>query len=360
MQALLVLEDGSIFKGKAFGAVGESCGEVVFNTGMTGYQEVLTDPSYCGQIVVMTYPLIGNYGINKDDFEAHKSYVRGFIVREICDKPSNWRSSAGLDEFLAREGVIGISNIDTRALTKKIRNNGTMRGIITTEKADPAELLAKVKQTPHITGQQFVPMVASKEVYTVPGSGPRVVLVDFGAKQNIVRCLSSRGCEVVVVPPSIKAGDIAALNPDGLMLSNGPGDPIDVPYAVETLRTLINKLPIFGICLGHQVLGLALGGKTFKLKFGHRGANHPVKDLTSGRVFITSQNHGFAVDADSLPQDAAVSHINLNDNTVEGIKHKTLPIISVQYHPEAAPGPEDSEYLFDTFLENIKSKKGER
>ncbi|MBM7855140.1 carbamoyl-phosphate synthase small subunit [Desulfohalotomaculum tongense] len=354
MQALLVLEDGSVFKGKAFGATGQRFGEVVFNTGMTGYQEILTDPSYCGQIVVMTYPLIGNYGINKEDFEAKKSYVRGFVVRENCDKPSNWRVSSRIDEFLAREGVIGISGIDTRQLTKILRNHGTMRGIISTEEQDPAVLVAEAKAAPHLTGQRLVPTVATREIYTVPGEGPRVALVDFGAKQNIIRCLNNRGCEVVVLPPDTAAEDILSLNPAGLMLSNGPGDPVDVPYAVETVKKLIDKLPIFGICLGHQVLGLALGGKTYKLKFGHRGANHPVKDLATGRVYITSQNHGFAVDAGSLPGDVEVSHINLNDNTVEGLRHKHLPVYSVQYHPEAAPGPEDSEYLFDVFMELLE------
>ncbi|MEW6696022.1 MAG: glutamine-hydrolyzing carbamoyl-phosphate synthase small subunit [Bacillota bacterium] len=353
MNAYLVLEDGTVFTGKAFGATGRQWGEVVFNTGMTGYQEVLTDPSYCGQIVVMTYPLIGNYGINKDDFEAKSSFVRGFVVKEECDRPSNWRVSNKIAEFLAREGVIGISGIDTRALTRRIRNHGTMRGIISTEAVDPGELAEQAKNCPHISGQELVPTVATKEVYTVPGGGHRVVLMDFGAKANIVRCLNNRDCEVVVVPPATGAAEILALNPKGIMLSNGPGDPTDVPYAIETVRQLIGKLPLFGICLGHQIIGLAVGGKTYKLKFGHRGANHPVKDLASGRVYITSQNHGFTVDKDSLPPDMEVSHINLNDNTVEGLCHKNLPVFSVQYHPEAAPGPMDSEYLFDRFLANI-------
>ncbi|RYD04650.1 carbamoyl phosphate synthase small subunit [Desulforamulus aquiferis] len=355
MQALLVLEDGTVFTGKAFGATGEQWGEVVFNTGMTGYQEVLTDPSYCGQIVVMTYPLIGNYGINKDDFEAKRSFVRGFVVKEECDRPSNWRVSNKIDEFLAREGVIGISGIDTRALTRRIRNHGTMRGIISTQITDPAILIEKAKNTPGISGQELVPTVATKEIYTVSGEGHRVVLIDFGAKANIVRCLNNRQCEVVVVPPTTSPEEILAMNPKGLMLSNGPGDPTDVPYAVKTVNSLIDKLPVFGICLGHQIIGLAVGGKTYKLKFGHRGANHPVKDLASGRVYITSQNHGYTVDKDSLPSDMEVSHINLNDNTVEGLRHKSLPVFSVQYHPEAAPGPMDSEYLFDRFLDNINN-----
>lgn len=354
MQAYLVLEDGTIFSGNAFGATGEQWGEVVFNTGMTGYQEVLTDPSYCGQIVVMTYPLIGNYGINKDDFEAKSSFVRGFVVKEECDRPSNWRVSNKINEFLAREGIIGISGIDTRALTRRIRNHGTMRGIISTEELDPQILIEKANNSPQISGQQLVPTVATKEIFTVAGSGPRVVLMDFGAKSNIIRCLNNRGCEVIVVPPTTSATAIMDLNPSGIMLSNGPGDPTDVPYAIETVKDLMGKLPIFGICLGHQIIGLAFGGKTYKLKFGHRGANHPVKDLISGRVYITSQNHGFAVKKESLPKDVEISHINLNDNTVEGLYHKHLPIFSVQYHPEAAPGPMDSEYLFDRFLNNIK------
>ncbi|CCO07208.1 glutamine-hydrolyzing carbamoyl-phosphate synthase small subunit [Desulforamulus hydrothermalis] len=353
MQAYLALEDGTVYAGTGFGAGGEQWGEVVFNTGMTGYQEVLTDPSYCGQIVVMTYPLIGNYGINKDDFEAKSSFVRGFVVKEACYRPSNWRVSNKIDEFLARQGIIGIAGIDTRALTRRIRNYGTMRGVICTGAVDPRELVEKAKSCPPISGQELVPTVATKEIYTVPGSGPRIALLDFGAKANIIRCLNNRGCEVIVLPPTTAAADILALNPQGVMLSNGPGDPTDVPYAIQTVKQLIGQLPIFGICLGHQILGLAVGGKTYKLKFGHRGANHPVKDLVSGRVYITSQNHGFAVAAESLPPDVAVSHLNLNDNTVEGLCHKYLPVFSVQYHPEAAPGPMDSEYLFDRFLANI-------
>lgn len=354
MKAHLVLEDGSIFTGTAFGATGEQWGEVVFNTGMTGYQEVLTDPSYCGQIVVMTYPLIGNYGINLDDFEAKRSFVRGFIVKEECSNPSNWRVSDKINEFLAREGVIGLWGIDTRALTRRIRNQGTMRGFISTLEVHPQVLVEKAKNAPQISGQEFVPQVATREIFTVSGNGPRVVLLDFGAKANIIRCLNNRGCEVIVVPPTTSAKDIMAMKPSGLMLSNGPGDPTDVPYAIGTVRELVGKLPIFGICLGHQILGLAMGGQTFKLKFGHRGANHPVKDLATGRVYITSQNHGFAVTKESLPKDVEVSHINLNDQTVEGLRHRFLPVFSVQYHPEAAPGPMDSEYLFDQFLSNIQ------
>jgi len=355
MKALLVLEDGSFFEGISFGASGECFGEVVFNTSMTGYQEILTDPSYCGQIVVMTYPLIGNYGINDDDFEAEKSFMRGFVVKENCEFPSNWRSKKTISQYLKGQGIVGISGVDTREITRIIRNYGAMRGVISTVEEDREKLLEKVQKAPSLTGQNLVSEVSTKEVYTVAGDGKRIVLIDFGAKKNIIRCLNKRGFEVVVVPHDIKADDIMSLNPGGIMMSNGPGDPVDVPKSIETVRKLIDRLPIFGICLGHQVIVLALGGKTYKLKFGHRGANQPVKDLKTGRVYITSQNHGFAVEKESLPSDTFVSHINLNDGTVEGIRHKELPVFSVQYHPEAAPGPQDSEYLFDEFANIVNS-----
>lgn len=352
MRAMLALEDGTVFDGKAFGAFGQQWGEVVFNTGMTGYQEVLTDPSYCGQIVVMTYPLIGNYGIMNEDYESQRSYVRGFVVREECRQPSNWRLSDTIDGFLKKEGVIGLSGVDTRSLTRRLRSYGAMRGVISTDTADAAALVKRAKNCPHLTGQELAPIVATKDVYTLPGNGCRVVLVDFGVKLNIIRCLRERGCEVVVVPPTTSAGDILAMNPDGIVLSNGPGDPVDVPYAIEALGHLIGKKPLLGICLGHQVLALALGAKTYKMKFGHRGANHPVKDLVTGRVYISSHNHGFSVDEESMKGlDIFVSHRNLNDGTVEGLRHKFLPVFSVQYHPEASPGPRDSEYIFDEFLE---------
>ncbi|MDD4238397.1 MAG: glutamine-hydrolyzing carbamoyl-phosphate synthase small subunit [Desulfotomaculaceae bacterium] len=358
MQAMLALEDGTIFTGEAFGSTGEIWGEVVFNTGMTGYQEVLTDPSYCGQIVVMTYPLIGNYGIIKEDFESKRSFVRGFVVREECRQPSNWRLAATIDSFLKKENVIGLSGIDTRALTRHLRSFGTMRGVISTETADVQALVERAKNCPQLSGQELVPTVATTESFTCPGHGHRVVLIDFGAKLNIIRCLQERGCEVVVVPYNITSEEVLSLNPAGVVLSNGPGDPTDVPYAIKTARELVGHLPVLGICLGHQVLGLAMGCRTYKMKFGHRGANHPVKDLITGRVYISSHNHGFSVDEESMQGlDVIVSHRNLNDGTVEGLKHKFLPVFSVQYHPEASPGPKDSEYIFDQFMDMMTGKE---
>lgn len=359
MKGRLVLEDGTIFEGEAFGATGEQYGEVVFNTSMTGYQEILTDPSYCYQIVTMTYPLIGNYGINEEDFESRKPFVKGFVVKEFCTHPSNWRSAENISAYLARNGVIGLSGIDTRALTRRIRNHGTMRGIITTKDVTPEELIARVHEVPDISTQDLVSVVTIKEPYRLEGGKYKVVMLDFGAKLNIARELHKMGCDVTVMPGSTTAEEILALKPDGVMLSNGPGDPQMVPYAVKTVRELLGKVPVFGICLGHQIIGLALGAATYKLKFGHRGANHPVKDLITGKVNITSQNHGFVVDDKTLPEDVIVSHRNLNDDSVEGLMHKNLPLFSVQYHPEAAPGPWDSEYLFKRFIEMMAKERGE-
>ncbi|WP_449241329.1 glutamine-hydrolyzing carbamoyl-phosphate synthase small subunit [Desulfoscipio gibsoniae] len=357
MKAYLALEDGTLLTGRSFGATGEQWGEVVFNTGMTGYQEILTDPSYYGQIIVMTYPLIGNYGINREDFEAKKSFIRGFVVKEACDHPSNWRAGYRIGDFLAREGVPGISAVDTRALTRHLRSFGTMRGYIATGAADPARLVEKARACPHLSGQKLVADVAVKESYTIEGRGFRVVLIDLGSKQNIIRKLKERDCTVIVAPPDITPEQIGQLAPDGVLISNGPGDPVDVPATIDTTRAITGKYPIFGICLGNQVMALALGAKTYKMKFGHRGANHPVKDLRTGRVYITSQNHGFSVDEASIAGlDIDVTHINLNDHTVEGIRHKHLPLFAVQYHPEASPGPQESDYIFDQFMDMMRGE----
>ncbi|GAA3404014.1 carbamoyl phosphate synthase small subunit [Paenibacillus hodogayensis] len=356
MQARLLLEDGTLFTGKAFGSEGESTGEVVFNTGMTGYQEVLSDPSYCGQIVTMTYPLIGNYGITRDDFESIRPFIHGFVVREHEEVPSNWRTDYTLDSLLKEYGIVGISGIDTRMLTRIIRHHGVMKGMLTTSNRSVEDMLEQLKATRLITDQ--VSRVSTKSVFGCPGTKERIVLVDFGAKSGIIRDLTKRGCDVVVVPQDATADQIRRLKPDGVLLSNGPGDPKDVPHAVAMIAELLGEVPIFGICLGHQLFALACGADTEKLKFGHRGGNHPVKELISGRCYITSQNHGYTVKEDSIAgTDLIVTHINNNDKTVEGLKHKTHPAFSVQYHPEAAPGPFDSSYLFDDFLTMIHSFK---
>jgi len=379
MEAWLVLEDGTVYEGESFGATGEKTGEVVFNTSMIGYQEILTDPSYKGQIVTMTYPLIGNYGVNLDDMESICSHVEGFVVREYQPHPSNWRSTDALDDFLTEHDVIGISGIDTRALTRRLRVDGVMRGIITTENLDRARVTAKAKTVSGMVGVDLVREVSTKQPYkwekghrvsiTLSDTAPdqvwqtfdkagqyRVVVMDYGAKHNILRSLAHRGCRVLVLPGDTSAELVLRLNPDGIMLSNGPGDPGAVDYAIEELKILIDQKPIFGICIGHQFLGLALGGESFKLKFGHRGANQPVQQIESGKVEITSQNHGFAIDADSLDTSIVeLTHINLNDRTLEGLAHRTLPVFSVQYHPEASPGPHDADYLFDKFIDSMKS-----
>lgn len=345
MKAKLVLENGVIFNGSAFGYLKDSVGEVVFTTGMTGYEEVLTDPSYYGQIVTMTYPLIGNYGINLEDMESDSPKVKGFIVREKCDYPSNFRCEMDLDSYLKQNKVIGLEGIDTRALTKILRNNGTMRGIITLQDVDVDEVKNKIE---NFSNKDAVKAVTTKEKYMIEGTGKHVAILDFGIKRNIIRNFEKRDCKITVFPMETKAEEILKINPDLVFLSNGPGDPEDLKEVIENIKELIGKKPIVGICLGHQLLTLALGGKTKKLKFGHRGCNHPVKDLEENRVYITSQNHGYVVE--ELPKDVIATHINVNDNSIEGMKHKTLPIYSVQFHPEAAAGPEDSEYIFDKFL----------
>jgi len=378
MEAWLALEDGTVYEGESFGATGEKVGEVVFNTSMIGYQEVLTDPSYKGQIVTMTYPLIGNYGVNPGDLESLHPHVEGFVVREYQRNPSNWRSTGNLDRFLADHGVVGISGIDTRALTRRLRVDGVMRGVICSNAADPDALVAQAKAIPGLVGMDLVREVTTdrpyrweadrREYVDLPGDEPekiwngfdepgrfRVVVMDYGVKHNILRNLARRGCLVLVLPADCTAEQVLRLNPDGIMLSNGPGDPGAVQYAIEELKLLIDQKPIFGICIGHQLLGMALGGERFKLKFGHRGANQPVQQCDSGRVEITAQNHGFAIDASTLDEsEVELTHINLNDQTLEGLRHRRYPVFSVQYHPEASPGPHDADYLFDRFIASLQ------
>lgn len=357
MKAILALEDGRFFEGTSFGARGERFGEVVFNTSMTGYQEILTDPSYKGQIVTMTYPLIGNYGVNEDDFESMKPHVEGFVVRECCRYPSNWRCQKSLPDFLAENDVLGIEGVDTRALTKHIREVGAMRAVLSTEDHDVESLVAKAKASPGLVGRDLVKEVTCSEEYRVAAHGEarfRVVAFDFGIKRNILNNLSDRGCDVIVVPAQTTAAEVLAHQPDGVFLSNGPGDPEGVPNVVETIRQLITQIPTFGICLGHQMLGLAFGAKTHKLKFGHHGGNQPIKNLETGKVEIAAENHGFAVVFETIPDDVKVTHSNLNDQTVEGMRHLKLPIFSVQYHPEASPGPHDARYLFERFIAEME------
>ena len=346
MNAKLILENGMVFEGNAFGYLSDSVGEVVFTTGMTGYQEVLTDPSYYGQIVTMTYPLIGNYGVNLEDVESNSPKVRGFIVREKCSFPSNFRCEMDLDNYLKQNKIVGLEGIDTRALTKVLRNNGTMKGIIVVDEIGRKDVNDRITA---YSNKEAVKNVTTDKVYTIQGNRKHVAVMDFGIKTNILRCFKKRGCKLTVFPADAKAEDILAINPDLVFLSNGPGDPQDVPESIENIKKLIGKKPIVGICLGHQLLTLALGGTTTKLKFGHRGCNHPVKDLETNKVTITSQNHGYVVE--TLPEEVVATHININDGTIEGMKHKTLPIFSVQFHPEASAGPHDSEYIFDKFME---------
>ena len=345
MKAKLILENGMIFEGKSFGYLGESVGEVVFTTGMTGYQEVLTDPSYHGQIVTMTYPLIGNYGINLDDMESNKPQVKGFIVREKCNIPNNFRCEMNLDDYLKQNKIVGIEGIDTRALTKILRNNGTMKGIIT---LDHSELSEVKKEIEAFSNKDAVSNVTTDKIYEIDGEGKHVAIIDYGIKNNILNCFKKRGCKITVFPSNVTAEEVLNINPDLVFLSNGPGDPEDLETEIENIKKIIGKKPIVGICLGHQLLALSLGGSTTKLKFGHRGCNHPVKDLETGRVHITSQNHGYVVN--EVPEDVEITHVNINDGTVEGLKHETMPVYSVQFHPEASAGPKDSEYIFDRFL----------
>ena len=356
MKKKLILESGEVFHGEGFGANLDTGGEVVFNTGMTGYQELISDPSYCGQIVCMTYPLIGNYGINRDDYESMEPAMKGLIVKELCDLPSNFRSQMSLDEFFQKKNLSGITGIDTRKLTKIIRNHGVVKGKIVDEAIDEAQVMEELKTVQFPINQ--VEQVSTKTSYASPGRSFKVVLVDFGSKLGIIRELSLRDCDITVVSQDTKAEEILLMNPDGIMLSNGPGDPEDVKGASEMINGLLGKVPIFGICLGHQLIGLACGAKTYKLKFGHRGGNHPVLDLKTNKVAITSQNHGYAIDEDSLKNtDLEVTHIALNDKTNEGVRHKKYPCFSVQYHPEASPGPEDANYLFDDFISMMEEFK---
>ncbi|RMG02721.1 MAG: carbamoyl-phosphate synthase small subunit [Acidobacteria bacterium] len=352
--AILVLEDGRTFRGRSFGAEGEAFGEIVFNTSMTGYQEILTDPSYAGQIVCMTYPLIGNYGVNSQDVESRRPWVEGFVVREVSRFVSHWRATETLDSYLKRYNIIGIEHIDTRALVRHIRDKGAMRAAISTIDTDEFSLLEKVKNSPEMLNRELASSVTTNEIYEFPAEGNErfhVVAIDFGVKTNSLRELAKRGCKVTVVPANTSVEMILALNPDGIFLSNGPGDPASMKKTVEEIKKLIHaKKPIFGICLGHQLIGQMFGGKTYKLKFGHRGANQPIMDMSTRKVEIASHNHGFAIEAESLPEEIEITHINLNDKTVAGLRHKYLPIFSVQYHPESSPGPHDSKYLFDRFI----------
>jgi carbamoyl-phosphate synthase small subunit len=375
-KAILVLEDGSVYEGEAFGAQTTTYGEVVFDTGMTGYQEMLTDPSFAGQILVPTYPLIGNYGINESDFESKQIQVRGLAVREYCLRPSHWQSTRTLHEFLMAYGIPGISDIDTRALTRHLRLQGAMMGMVTSEMTTE-EALEELKTVPRYDVTDFVRQVSTEKIYEWRSNKPATVnlisspfkgedegegeakqshiaVIDYGLKYNILRILSQLGCRATAIPCTASSKDILGLNPDGILLSPGPGDPALLDDIAETVRSLIGSKPTMGICLGHQLIGKALGAKTFKLKFGHRGGNHPVRDLATSRVYITAQNHGYAVDADTLKGGLEISHINLNDGTVEGLRHRDLPILSIQYHSEASPGPLDNMYLFERFLHMVR------
>jgi len=375
MEAILALEDGTWVRGQSAGAKGEAAGEVVFNTSMCGYQEILTDPSYAGQIVTMTCPEIGNYGVATEDVESRKPQIAGFVIRDESPMASNWRATGTLREYLVENHIVAISDIDTRALTRQLRSGGVMRGVIATgNQLDPKALVEKARAIPQMEGSDLVKVVTTDAVFDWREEDPdefgieparrakrrlKIAAYDFGMKWNILRRLSAHGCDVRVFPASAPASDLLAMKPDGVFLSNGPGDPAALPYAIDSAKELVaSNVPVFGICLGHQILGLAMGGKTFKLKFGHRGGNHPVKKLETGKVEITSQNHGFAVDPNTLPSDVEVTHLNLYDGTVEGLRHKQHPVFCVQYHPEASPGPHDADYLFDDFLQMIEENRG--
>lgn len=358
LPALLVLEDGSVFSGYSLGKLGETAGEVVFNTSLTGYQEILSDPSYAKQIVVMTFPLIGNYGVNLADNESHKIFAQGFVIREYSEISSNWRSTQSLEDYLIQHNVVGITNIDTRKLVRHIRQKGAMRGIISSVETNIETLHQKLQAIPQMLGQELATQVCCNSAYQWPSSdlkssSPHIVAYDFGIKHNILRSLNSQGFKVTVVPALTTVDEVQKLNPDGIFLSNGPGDPEPLKQIASNIRHLADHYPIFGICLGHQLLALAFGGKTYKLKFGHRGGNQPVKNLLTGKVEITSHNHGFTVEIDSLPKELEMTHLNLNDQTLEGMQHRDLPVFSVQYHPEAAPGPHDASYLFQKFNDEV-------
>jgi carbamoyl-phosphate synthase small subunit len=371
MKALLVLADGKIYEGEHFGFEGEVEAEIVFNTSMAGYQEIITDPSYYGQMVVMTYPLIGNYGVNPEDFESDLPHLSGFIIKELSKVQSNWRSRGSLEDFLKETNIFGIQGIDTRALTRRIREKGSQQAILSTDTSDPKRLIEKARKSLGLMGRDLVKEVTCKKDYDwnesewtiqkgktelreVKDRPFNVLVYDFGVKRNILRKLTSAGCKVRVVPASTPADEVLATKPDGIFLSNGPGDPAAVPYAIANVKTILGKVPVFGICLGHQILSLALKGKTYKLRFGHHGGNQPVLDVKSGKIEITSQNHGFAVEKNSFDSDVDITYLNLNDDTVAGIQHKSWPVFSVQYHPEASPGPHDSEHLFDKFVNFMK------